>query len=215
MATAAGGKQPSPELIFETLNAYQRTAALKGALEFDLFTSIGEGTNTAQALAQKCFASERGIRILCDYLVINGFLNKEESRYALNPVSATFLDRRSPAYMGTAARFLTLPTIMEGYKDLAAVVRKGGVVSTEHGTLAPDDPIWIEFARSMAPMMAMPAELIAKLLDADSQAEWKVLDFAAGHGLFGIALASPHRGSGKCADGRRCEPVPDDPRQCV
>jgi len=189
MATAAESKQPSPELIFETLNAYQRTAALKAALEFDLFTLIGEGTNNARALAEQCAASERGMRILCDYLVINGFLTKEENRYGLNPVSATFLDRRSPAYMGTAVRFLTSPALMDSFRDMVAVVRKGGAVSSEHGTLAPDDPIWVEFARSMAPMMAMPAELIAKLLDADSKRKWKVLDIAAGHGLFGIALA--------------------------
>jgi ubiquinone/menaquinone biosynthesis C-methylase UbiE len=189
MATAAEGKQPSPELIFETLNAYQRTAALKGALELDLFTRIGEGANTVEALARKCSASERGMRILCDYLVIHGFLTKEENRYGLSPVSAFFLDRHSPAYIGTAARFLTSSRIMDGYKDMAAVVRKGGAVSSEHGTLAPDDPIWVEFARSMAPMAAMPAELIAKLLDADSKPKWKVLDVAAGHGLFGIALA--------------------------
>ncbi len=189
MATAAEGQRPSPELIFETLNAYQRTAALKGALEFDLFTLIGEGARTAEALARKCAASERGMRILCDYLVIHGFLTKEENRYALDPVSAMFLDRHSPAYMGTAARFLTSPAIMDGYKDMTAVVRKGGAVSSEHGTLAPDDPIWVEFARSMAPMMAMSAELIAELLDADSNPKWKVLDIAAGHGVFGIALA--------------------------
>jgi 2-polyprenyl-3-methyl-5-hydroxy-6-metoxy-1,4-benzoquinol methylase len=185
----AGGKQPSPELIFETLNAYQRTAALKGALEFDLFTLIGEGTNTAEALARRCAAAERGMRILCDYLVIHGFLTKEENRYGLTPDSTMFLDRRSPAYIGTVAQFLTSPTMMESYRDMAAVVRKGGAVFSEHGTLAPDDPIWIEFARSMAPMMAMPAELIAQLLDAVSKPKWKVLDIAAGHGLFGIALA--------------------------
>jgi 2-polyprenyl-3-methyl-5-hydroxy-6-metoxy-1,4-benzoquinol methylase len=41
----------------------------------------------------------------------------------------------------------------------------------------------------MAPMMALPAELIAGLLRADSGAKWKVLDIAAGHGMFGITLA--------------------------
>ena len=199
MATAAEAHQPSPELIFQTLNAYQQTAALKGALEFDLFTWIGEGANTAEALARKCAAAERGMRILCDYLVIHGFLTKEGNRYGLTPDSAMFLDRHSPAYLGTVARFLTSPALMDGYRDVAAVVRKGGAVSSEHGTLAPDDPIWIEFARSMAPMMVTPAESIAELLDADSKPKWKVLDIAAGHGLFGIALARHNPNAGIAA----------------
>lgn len=49
--------------------------------------------------------------------------------------------------------------------------------------------MWVEFARSMAPMMGLPAQLIAKLLRAEAGPKWKVLDIAAGHGLFGIAIA--------------------------
>src|SRR5216683_4823303 len=41
----------------------------------------------------------------------------------------------------------------------------------------------------MAPMMRMPAERIAALLDAAAGKPWKVLDIAAGHGMFGITLA--------------------------
>ena len=74
-------EQPSPELFFETVNAYQRTAAIKAAVELDLFTAIGEGKETAQELAARSNASERGVRILCDYLVIMGFLTKEGGRY--------------------------------------------------------------------------------------------------------------------------------------
>ena len=43
MATTTQPQQPSPELIFDTLNAYQKTAALRGAIELDLFTAIDKG----------------------------------------------------------------------------------------------------------------------------------------------------------------------------
>ncbi len=176
-------------LFFETMNAYQRTNALKGAIQLDVFTAIGEGNSTAAAIAVRCRTSERGMRILCDYLVIIGFLTKEGQTYRLTLDSATFLDRRSPAYMGTVERFLASPTIMDAYKDIAAIVRKGGETMSAHGTMDPEHPVWVEFARSMAPMMAMPAEAIAKLVGAPGGATWKVLDIAAGHGLFGIAIA--------------------------
>jgi ubiquinone/menaquinone biosynthesis C-methylase UbiE len=186
MATTPQTHQPTPELIFETLNAYQRTAALRGAIELDLFTAIGEGAVTAPDLAVKLKVSERGARILCDYLVVIGLLTKQGGRYGLTPDSAVFLDRRSPACVGSAVTFLNSPMLTGYFRDIAAVVRKGGAVLNAEGTMAPDDPIWVEFARAMAPMMVMPAEFIADLVGAGSG---KVLDIAAGHGVFGISIA--------------------------
>ncbi|MGH9493147.1 MAG: methyltransferase [Terriglobales bacterium] len=184
---------PSPALFFETMNAYQRTAALKGAIELDLFTAIGEGAQTAAELARRCQASERGIRILCDYLTVIGFLTKQSDRYGPTPDSAMFLDRRSPAYLGTATRFLASPTSYEAFRDLAETVRKGTTILAGDGMTEPERKEWVEFARGMAPLMHVPAEGIASILKAKEAAgpsgKWKVLDIAAGHGMFGITLA--------------------------
>ncbi|PYV33038.1 MAG: methyltransferase type 12 [Acidobacteria bacterium] len=187
-AVPAAGRQPSPERIFQMLNAYQQTAALKAAIELDLFTAIGEGNVSPQALAKRCSAAERGVRILCDYLVVHGMLDKNGKAYGLTSDAAAFLDRRAPAYQGTLTKFLNSPDLMDGFKDLAAAVRKGGTV-LKREAVAPQNPIWVEFARSMAPMMALPAELVAKSLGAEAGHDWKVLDIAAGHGLFGITIA--------------------------
>src|ERR1041384_7971046 len=92
-------QQPSPLLFFETVNAYQHSAAIKAAIELEIFTAIGEGKTTAAEIAQRCKTAERGARILCDALATLGFLTKQGQRYGLTPDSATFLDRRSPAYL--------------------------------------------------------------------------------------------------------------------
>jgi hypothetical protein len=76
MGSSAQSQQPSPVLFFETLNAFQRTEALKAAIELDIFTAIAEGSTTAAAIAQRCKAAERGARILCDYLVTIELLTK-------------------------------------------------------------------------------------------------------------------------------------------
>src|SRR5262249_23125410 len=109
--------QPSPSLFFQTAQAYQRTAALKGAIELGLFTAIAEGTETIQKLAARCGASERGLHILCDYLTILGFLTKHEARYRLTLDSAQFLDQRSRSYVGGALDFLLAPTAVSAYQD--------------------------------------------------------------------------------------------------
>lgn len=195
MSSSTAKPRPNPERIFETLNAYQQTAALRAAIALDIFTKIGEGADTAGSLAKTCEATERGVRILCDYLVVHGFLAKHGDRYALTDESAAFLDRRSPACIASAAGFLTLPVTINAYNDLARTIRTGQPAMADgEGSIADENPIWVEFARSMAPMIMPVAEEIATCLEAAAGKKWKVLDLAGGHGVFGIALAkrNPH-----------------------
>jgi ubiquinone/menaquinone biosynthesis C-methylase UbiE len=110
----------------------------------------------------------------------------------LTPDSATFLDRRSPAYLGSVASFILAPLLTEAFRDVAAAVRKGGTVVSEAGTIAPEHPIWVGFARAMAPMMRMAAQALAELIPVDRTRRQTVLDIAAGHGVFGIAFAQRH-----------------------
>ena len=97
MSTSAA-QQPSPQLFFQTINAHQRTEALKAAIELEVFTAIGEGNTTPAEIAKRCQTSERGMRILCDYLTIMEMLTKQGDRYGLTLDSATFLDKRSPKW---------------------------------------------------------------------------------------------------------------------
>jgi SAM-dependent methyltransferase len=177
-------QKPDPAVIFEALNAYQRSAALKAAIELDIFTVISRGNHTASELAQTIGATERGIRILCDYLVLQNLLSKEGDRYSNTINSATFLDRNSPACFASAAGFMLDPRLAAGYADLAQVVRTG---LPDGGTVSHDNPIWVAFAKNMAPMIFPSAMDLAEIVASDGPV--KVLDIAAGHGLFGIAIA--------------------------
>jgi len=189
MPHAAPQQQPSPMLFFDTINAYQRTAALKAAIELELFTAIGEGATTPEAIALRCQASVRGIRILADYLAVIGFITRNNGQYALTQDTAFFLDRRSPAYVGGAIGFLTDDRLMGRFERLTDCVRKGGTVAPDGGTNETENPMWLEFARSMGRLQANPAEQIAQILHVDGAARLKVLDIAAGHGVFGITIA--------------------------
>jgi ubiquinone/menaquinone biosynthesis C-methylase UbiE len=166
--------------------AYQRTAALKAAIDLELFTAVGEGLKTVSKLAQRCETSERGIRMLCDFMVIAGFLTKSENSYHATAESAAFLDKKSRAYVGSATKFLASPLVTDGFKDLAAVIRSGRPLSDQPFSEG-ENPIWADFARSMAPLAYLAAQETEKLVR--STAEITVLDIAAGHGLFGIAVA--------------------------
>ncbi|MDB6139769.1 MAG: Methyltransferase type 12 [Verrucomicrobiaceae bacterium] len=180
---------PSPQLFFETVNAFQKTGALAAAVELSLFTAIGATPSSAAEIATLCQCPERGIRILCDYLTILGFLTKGGTRYALTADTALFLDKNSPAYLGGAMNFFLAPDIADGFNNLAATIRQGRVHTSEQGTTAPDHPVWTEFARAMGPMMLPPARSAAELVPLDPERDSHVLDISASHGAYGIAFA--------------------------
>ena len=185
--TANPAAQPNPSLIFETMNRYQHTMALKGAVELEIFTHIGDGATSAAEIAKRSKASERGTRILCDFLTIMGFLTKQDGAYGLTPESAAFLNKKSPAYMGSIAGFLTNETMLSSFRDVAGLVRKGGTMLGGDGTVESENPIWVEFARTMVPIVIMPAKMAAAIVAGTGRK--KVLDIAAGHGMFGICVA--------------------------
>src|SRR5580700_4720984 len=187
MSSSPQPQAPSPGIVFDTLQAFQRSVALRGAIDLDLFTAIADGNSSLSAIAAHIKASEKGTRILCDYLTMMGFLVKQGGEYSLTPDSAAFLNRHSPAYMGTMANFLVNPQVAGMLENITGVIRHGGALPSDHGALEPENPIWVEFARSMAPLMQMPAELIAKMFAGSKPI--KVLDISAGHGVYGIAFA--------------------------
>ncbi len=184
---------PSPELVFDTINAYQRTEALRTAIALDLFTHVAAGRRTATELAEACQAAPRGVRILADYLTIIGFLHKSGDRYELTADSDAFLNRSSPAYLGGAVGFLLAPGIRDSFLQLTAAVRRGGTAISDEGTVSHDNPIWVEFAREMGPLVRMPARSLAGLVGGDPARPLRVLDVAAGHGMFGITIAEHYR----------------------
>jgi len=187
MAATVPHQQPTPERFFNAVNAHQQTEAIKAAIELEIFTAIAEGNTTAATIAKRCAAAERGARTLCDFLTIHGFLTKEGAQYALAPDSALFLNRHSPAYVGGAIEFLLNPRVREGNARLAEAVRRGGSAMGED-VLEPENPIWVKFAEAMMPLTRMPAEIMAGELRKGGESH-KVLDIAASHGMYGIAVA--------------------------
>jgi ubiquinone/menaquinone biosynthesis C-methylase UbiE len=176
----------SPDLFMDAVVAYQQTAAIKSAVELDLFSEIARGVNTAEGLAKRSGAAVRGIRILCDYLTVRGHLDKQGDEYRLTPSTAVFLDRGSPSYIGSIVEYFAAPEMMRLFlDDPGSYVRNGGSIGLANN--APDNPIWVKFARAMVSFRAPLAANVASELAGRSPR--KVLDIAAGHGMFGIAVA--------------------------
>jgi len=183
---ASGEAAPNPAHILDTLMfGHARVDALKAAIELELFTRIAEGLRTAKQLGARCGASEHGIRTLCDFLVVNGFLTKAGAEYDLTTDSRLFLDSRSPAYFGGVARFLASRNIAKRSAAMIDCVREGRAISD----MSNDVDEWVTFAQAMVPLAALVATTTAEILKVENAGPMRVLDVAAGHGEFGIALA--------------------------
>jgi SAM-dependent methyltransferase len=189
MQQQQGGGAVTPGAIFEITNAFQRSSALLAAIELDIFGAVGQGCHDVASIASHAKASERGIRILCDFLVICGVLEKRDSEYHHTPSSEAFLDPNSPHCFASVVRFMSSPQIRHPYDHLADIVRNGRTVLPGEGTVEPENPVWVEFAEKMGPMMGPMAGPLGRVVLNGRTGPMRVLDIAAGHGLFGIEIA--------------------------
>src|SRR5205809_1084428 len=132
---------PSPDVFFDALQAYQRTAALRAGIDLDLCTAISEGPSPVDAIAARCKTCTRGKRMLCDFLTVIGLIAKTGDRYALTPDSTVFLSKHSPMYLGGITDFMNTPEIMRTFDSLTATVRRGTITPSED-TVSTENPIW-------------------------------------------------------------------------
>ena len=116
-------------------------------------------------------------------------LEKDGGVYRHSAMSSLFLDPRSPASRAAISGFLGNPMITSPFDHLADVVRTGRTSLPGQGTVEPENPVWVEFAHSTAPMMAPVAGPLGKIVLEGTSGDLLVLDIAAGHGLFGIEVA--------------------------
>jgi 2-polyprenyl-3-methyl-5-hydroxy-6-metoxy-1,4-benzoquinol methylase len=175
-------KALDPTWLLDEFRAFERTLALRTAIEMDLFTRIGAGRNTIRTLAADAGASERGLRALCDYLTVHGHLSKQRSRYSLTINARLYLTKASPAYLGSAVKFLASDSTVAAFCQLRKTVERGNACAQELD--------WVEYARSMAPLAQATAQFAADALHVDSAGPIQVLDLGAGHGLYGLAIAA-------------------------
>ena len=180
---------PDPQRIWQIMTGFQHSAAFKSAVEIELFTKIAEGNKTPATLGPACGAAKRGVRILADSLTVLGLLKKENGEYSLTDVTAAFLNKHSPMYLGSVVEFIMAPQQRRGFDDLTSAVRRGGSNITGDASMDPNSEMWVTFARAMAPMMMPAAQMLAANVEFETDRQLKVLDIAAGHGIFGITLA--------------------------
>jgi len=121
-------------------------------------------------------------------LVGLGFLKKSGDRYELTPESATFLVSTKPTFMGGMVSH-TSQQLIPHWLHLTEVVTTGKP-DTSVNAEGPGSAFFQELVSNIFPMSYGPAKALAAHLDlGPSGSPVRVLDLAAGSGVWGIAIA--------------------------
>src|SRR5216110_95712 len=183
-----GKKQVTPERLMELSFAYAPPLIISAGVSNKIFDSLEGDAKTAEQVAAKTGASARALGILMNALVGLGLLKKNrQGKYSLTPESAAFLLSKKP---GTLAGFFgtIAPQLISRWLRLTDILRDGRpVVAVNQETEGTE--FFRQLVESIIPMSYPSAQALGDHLKlAKAKNEIRVLDLAAGSGIWGIAL---------------------------
>lgn len=179
----------SPDRIFQMAWGYAPTLILEAALHHHVFDHLDEGAKSVAELAAATGASERGLRAILDALVGFEFLVKEGGgKYANTPESSTFLVAAKPGFQGGIFAHMSTQ-LLPKWLQLNEIVKTGkpAVAVNEESE---GSEFFEQFVEAIFPLSYRAAQTLGQTLELDKAvAPVKVLDIAAGSGVWGVALA--------------------------
>ena len=178
----------TPERIMQFAWGYAPTLAIETAIRHRIFDVLDAGPKTLAETVAATGASERGVRVIMNMLAGLGFLAKSGDTYSLTPESETFLVSTKPSFQGGIFKH-TSQQLVPKWLQLNEIVATGkpACAVNEEG----DGSAFFQvFVHDIFPLSYPSATVLAKHLALDQrQGEVRVLDLAAGSGVWGIALA--------------------------
>lgn len=182
-------KNLSPERLQQFGFAYAPPLIISAAVNNKVFDALQRGPKTVEQIKRETGASQRGLRAIMDSLVGLKLLKKDrQSRYSLTKESQAFLVSEKP---GTLAGFFgsILPVMTSRWLRLSDIVHDGrpavAVNQETEGT-----QFFSQLVETIIPMSYAGAQKLAEHLNvAKARDGLRIIDLAAGSGIWGIALA--------------------------
>ena len=164
-----------PTSIMQTATGFWSSKVLLTAVEFDLFSTLGDGSMTADELGAALRVHPRGRYDFFDALVALGFLRRDgegpTGRYRNTPETAAFLVKQSPAYIGGMPEMFN-SRLFGFWNNLGEALRTGQPQNEIKLTGKPmfaelyaDEARLGEFLRAMTGLQAGNFSLLAEKFD--------------------------------------------------
>jgi hypothetical protein len=199
-AMTAANDSPTPDAILQTAFGFWGSKVLLTAVEFGLFTTLGDRKLTGAALGKELALHPRGIADFFDALVAMKFLDREgngpDSKYFNTPAGALYLDQKSPRYVGGILVMLNA-RLFKYWNDLPEALRTGKPQNEEkHGEKGIFEALYAElpkleqFLGAMTGISRINFETFAAKFDFSA---YKTLcDVGGATGLLSIEAAKLH-----------------------
>lgn len=188
----ANGERPTPERIMQLTWGYAAPLLIHAGVATGIFDSLDRSPKTPAEVATDARVSERGATAVLGGLLAFELVNKlPDGRYSLAPDASAFLVHAKPDFRGGLAEHMQ-GSLIRAWLDLAEVTRSGTPsTSVSHRDNAAE--FFEQLVPALFPMNVPPARALAAAMNygkAESgKASVKVLDIAAGSGVWGIAQA--------------------------
>jgi hypothetical protein len=183
------------ERLYRMMRVYKETSLLRTGVRLGVFDALAAGPAGADEVAARVGADPRGTRLLLNALAALRLVRADGDRYALADGAAELLVTGSPAYYGGMVDVVASDYEWDALRDLEGAVRRGGSVADQDAE-TPGYAYWETFARSVGPVTVPTANLLTDLLAGSvPDRPLKVLDLAAGHGIYGFTVAERFPGS--------------------
>jgi predicted O-methyltransferase YrrM len=192
--------QLDPGPILQTAFAFWSSKVLLTAVDFGVFTKLGDRRLTGAELGAEVGLHPRGIFDFLDALVAMKFLDREgdgpSARYLNTPAAALYLDRNSPRYVGGILVMLN-DRLFKFWHDLPEALRTGRPQNeVKHGhkgifeELYEELPKLEQFMGAMTGLSRINFEALAEKFDFS---KYKTLcDVGGATGLLCIEVAKKH-----------------------
>jgi 3-hydroxy-5-methyl-1-naphthoate 3-O-methyltransferase len=177
----------TPERLMQFAWGYAPTLILEAAIRNRVFDVLDGHPMPLDEVAKATGASTRGLSAILNALVGINFLAKDaQGVYSLTPESELFLVSTKPSFQGGLLRHASSQLIPK-WLEINQVVATGKPANSVNQQGAGSE-FFKEFVVDILPLSFPSAQVLAQNLSL-AGAPAKILDLAAGSGVWGIALA--------------------------
>jgi ubiquinone/menaquinone biosynthesis C-methylase UbiE len=177
----------SPRRLMRILGDFANSQILDASIEYDFFTLIHKGLQSAEEIARAAGTDARATRIVLDSLPALGLIEKRGGKYFLTPTADVFLVKEKPSYVGDF-RHVAL-ALWDGMAHLKESLKTGKPLSRMD--TGAELQVWEKLVLGIIVIAEPAAKALCDILKIGSERKGiQVLDIAGGSSIFGMTILS-------------------------
>lgn len=178
----------APGPFIDVINAWA-FPVIKAAADLKLFDALTTSWSSPGEVAQRLAASEQGIALLLEALVVLGYVESRAGRYRSTKMAHKWIRESSPTSL--AGMFPHLLDTLDLFKTLSRSVQQGAPATDGWQFFSGDEQRASNFHRAMLTMSRLSSDEVLKRVRLSGR-ERRLLDLGGSHGLHAVRFCQRH-----------------------